>query len=85
MAEKKCSHCKVTEGHTRPIGSYIVELHSFEFMGEQLELCITCYKHYRRKMELKAEGSLSEGKKGLYASFKRFYRGAFNLQQADQY
>ena len=85
MVEKKCNHCMVTEGHIRPIGSYIVELHSFEFMGEELELCITCYKHYRRKLELKTEEVRSEDKKGFYSSFKKFYREAFNLQQTDQY
>lgn len=80
---KKCSHCKAVEGHKRPIGRYIVELHEFEFMGDRLELCITCYKHYQRKLKAEAQETEPNEKHGFYSSFKKFYREAFHLEHND--
>ncbi len=81
--KKKCSHCGATEGHKRPIGRYIVELHQLEFMGDTLELCITCFKHYQRKLSKKVDEHEDHEKQSLYASLKKFYKEALHLEHND--
>jgi len=71
---KKCSHCHAKEGYKRPIGRYIVELHEFDFEGEKLQLCITCYKHFQRKV---VRHSIEDEKKenhSFYSNLMKFYK-----------
>ncbi len=80
---KKCDHCNAIEGRKRPIGRYVVELHKLEFEEERLELCITCYKHYQRKI---TKHSIEEEKKGhgFYSNFMKFYKNAFHLEKESE-
>lgn len=82
-ALKKCGHCGVIEGRMRPIGRYIVELHSFDFDGDHLELCITCYKHYKRKV---TQLSIEEKEKGVgfYSNIVKFYKNTFRLVKQNE-
>lgn len=81
--KKKCSHCEAVEGYKRPVGRYIVVLHKFEFMGDTLELCITCYKHYQRKLNRHADKAEEVEKHSFYSNFKKFYRQALHLEHND--
>tara|TARA_R110000868_G_scaffold259361_11_gene517476 strand:- start:13630 stop:13887 length:258 start_codon:yes stop_codon:yes gene_type:complete len=78
---RKCDHCSAVEGKKRPIGRYIVELHVIDFEGELLDLCITCYKHYQRRL---VRHSIQEEEKkdtGFYFNFVKFYQNTFHLEK----
>lgn len=59
----RCDDCGALEGHKRPIGRYIVELHTLEYEGENLTFCITCYKDYVRKVAKKATKEIKQRSK----------------------
>lgn len=80
---KKCDHCRAKEGHKRPIGNYVVELHALNVMDEHLQLCITCYKHYNRKVALN-EMEADTAKVGFYSNLIRLYKNTFNLAQKQE-
>ncbi|GAB5410250.1 MAG: hypothetical protein BalsKO_26150 [Balneolaceae bacterium] len=77
---KKCGHCCAVEGRKRPIGRYIVELHALNFDGEDLELCIACYKHYQRKV---ARHSI-EKEEGFYSNFMKLYKNTFHMEKQNE-
>jgi len=79
----KCNHCSAVEGKRRPIGRYIVELYNIEFDGECLDLCITCYRHYKRKV---SKHSIEDEKKdhGFYSIFLKFYKSTFHLEEQNE-
>ena len=79
---KECNHCGAKEGYRRPVGRYIVELHRLEVQDQKLDLCITCYKHYKRK-EAKALIETQEKPPSFYSNFVKFYKETFHLELKD--
>lgn len=74
---KCCNRCGAKEGHKRPVGRYIVELHTLDVLGEELELCITCYKFKRRELRKLAAKDEIE-KVGFISNLRKAYKEAFH-------
>lgn len=85
MVEEKikcCNRCGAKEGHKRPVGRYTVELHKLEILGEEQELCITCYKYSRREQR----NSIAKAdikKVGFMSNLKKAYKQAFHQDHVD--
>ncbi|RNC83313.1 MAG: hypothetical protein ED557_11485 [Balneola sp.] len=77
----KCESCGVEEGQLRPIGKYIVELHQLEYKGSKMDLCLTCYRHY--KMKLTRVADKEQRGFDLYSNFKKLYQQAFHTEHKD--
>ncbi|MEQ9264424.1 MAG: hypothetical protein RLN81_04340 [Balneolaceae bacterium] len=74
---KCCDRCGAKEGHKRPVGRYLVELHTLDVLGKKLELCITCYKFKRRELRKIAAKDEIE-KVGFISNLRKAYKEAFH-------
>lgn len=75
---KCCGHCGAKEGYRRPVGRYVVELHKFTSEDKELELCMTCFKHYDRKKKL-IKSRMEIGKVGFITGLKNVYKHVLHL------
>ncbi len=49
---KKCDFCKSTEGLSRPIGGFVVELRQVEIDGKNKMACQSCYRFHLEKSRI---------------------------------